>query len=131
LLIGDTSSAFAGNISYAYDAGGRLICVFDNTAGHGVNYNYDPVGNVTSITTATGCAQNTMRIKNKASALAKNSSPPAMKRASTKAVVVNSAATTRVVSKAADSGKASPGPRERTMSKKALVLEKLIAASVR
>jgi len=56
-------------MSYAYDAAGRLTCVYSNCAGTGVNYNYDSVGNLRSITTtSTSCPQNTMRdvIANKA-----------------------------------------------------------------
>jgi hypothetical protein len=49
-------------ISYAYDAAGRLTCVYSNCAGSGVIYNYDAVGNMLSITnTSTACPQNTMR----------------------------------------------------------------------
>ncbi len=83
LLLGGSATAIAGNISYAYDAGGRLVCVFDNNAGNGVNYSYDPVGNITSITTATGCAQNTMRTVSKNTAIAKATTPsPAKQNAS-------------------------------------------------
>jgi hypothetical protein len=65
--------AHAGNISYAYDAVGRLTCVYDAVAGRGANYVYDAVGNLTSITTASGCAQNTMRILSKRIVVAKKS----------------------------------------------------------
>lgn len=59
-LIVLSSSATAGSFSYAYDPAGRLTCVFDNNAGTGVNYSYDAVGNLLTIATTTGCAQNTM-----------------------------------------------------------------------
>lgn len=46
---------------YSYDSVGRLSCVYNVCAAQGVNYNYDSDGNVKSITSATGCTQNTMR----------------------------------------------------------------------
>jgi hypothetical protein len=129
VFISKVSSSFAGSVSYAYDAGGRLICVFDNIAGHGVNYTYDLVGNVTSIATTQGCQQNTMRAKGGASALAKeNNNSSAVKRVATEAAVRNSIAAARVISKPALE-KASPELGESAIPKKSQSVEKLIAVS--
>lgn len=77
IFAGIPSIAQAGSISYAYDAAGRLTCVY-NGAGQGVNYNYDAVGNLLSITAATGCAQNTMRSVKKTTAVASSNQEKAL-----------------------------------------------------
>ena len=45
------SSANPGNVTYVYDAAGRLIDVIDGL-GNAATYNYDPAGNLLSITTS-------------------------------------------------------------------------------
>jgi len=47
-LFGQGVSSEAGNVSYTYDAGGRLLAVFDGN-GNVANYQYDPLGNLTAI----------------------------------------------------------------------------------
>jgi hypothetical protein len=66
-LVGEARAGGGGGggcstvMSYAYDAAGRLTCVYNSCAG-GVIYNYDAVGNILSVaTTSTACTQNTMR----------------------------------------------------------------------
>ena len=132
LLVVKGSSANAGSISYAYDAGGRLICVFDNIAGHGVNYNYDHVGNVTSITTATGCTQNTMRATDKNTAVAKGKSGSAAReRVATKTLSGSPVGSKRAISKTGEVDKASRETRESVAARKAQAVARLITASAR
>lgn len=66
-LVGEARAGGGGGggcstvMSYAYDAAGRLTCVYNSCAG-GVIYNYDAVGNILSVTTTSAaCPQNTMR----------------------------------------------------------------------
>jgi len=67
-------------ISYAYDAAGRLTCVYSACAGSGVIYNYDAVGNLLSVaTTSTACPQSTMRSVAGERALASSRRVPAIR----------------------------------------------------
>lgn len=60
LLIVACSAVLAGDVSYSYDARGRLLTAIDNTkycpssgsctnGNNGVQYSYDPAGNINSI----------------------------------------------------------------------------------
>lgn len=97
ILASIPSIAQAGSISYAYDAAGRLTCVY-NGAGQGVNYNYDVVGNLLSITAATGCAQYTMRSTRKATAVASSNQgkPVQSRHASNKARIAGELSETAI-----------------------------------
>ena len=65
--------------SNAYDAAGRLTCVYYSCVGLAVIYNYDAVGNILSITaTSRACSQNTMRSVIGESAFASSRRVPAI-----------------------------------------------------
>src|SRR5512136_1874370 len=53
LILFAVSAVFAGEVKYIYDDLGRLYQVIDSQ-GNVATYNYDPVGNLLSITRSTG-----------------------------------------------------------------------------
>ena len=75
-LLGRAEASCTPSIIYSYDTAGRLNCVYNVCTAQGVNYTYDPDGDVQSITSATSCQQNTMRSLSAKKALASSRSLP-------------------------------------------------------